>query len=256
MPGEAAVLLLLILLGPAVGSFLAVLLDRLPRDEDIVARPSSCRSCGAALSPFQMIPIVSFAVQRGRCGKCGAGIPPWLLYTELLCLGAGVLAVLQGGDLLTIILSALFLWLLVALSMGDLLWFRLFDLLTACLAVVTFSMAFTADGMGLMLAFWGAVIGAGSFAALRMAYQMLRGRAGLGLGDVKLMVGLGAFVGPYDLPLLVLMAALAALGVALIQRVGAPGSLAADRPLPFGTALCAAAAVMWLIGPQLYPVTW
>lgn len=256
MPGEAALLLLLILLGPAVGSFLAVLLDRLPRDEDIVTRPSFCRSCGAALTALQMIPILSFAMQRGRCAKCGSAIPPWLLYAELLCLGAGVLAVLQGGSLSAIILSAVFLWLLVALSMADLLWFRLFDLLTASLAAVAFAMALTPDGPGLMQAFLGAAIGAGSFAALRVGYQMLRRRDGLGLGDVKLMVGLGAFSGPYDLPLLVFIAAIAALGMALVQRIGNPRSLAADNPLPFGAALCAAAAVMWLVGPQLAPATW
>ena len=66
-----------------------------------------------------------------------------------------------------------------------------------------------------------------------------------------MMVGLGAFAGPYDLPLLVLLAALAALCVALVQRFSDAGAMQAARPLPFGAALCAAAACLWLIGPQL-----
>ena len=70
------------------------------------------------------------------------------------------------------------------------------------------------------------------------------------------MVGLGAMTGPYDLPLLVLIAAVAALGGAIVRRIANARSLAADRPLPFGAALCAAAALMWIIGPQLAPTPW
>lgn len=256
MAVEVSLLLLLMLLSPAVGSFLSVLVDRLPRAENTTTRPSACRCCGVPLKPLQMIPIVSFALQRGRCGACGGAIPPWLLYAELLCFGAAVLAILRGGDVLTIYLSAIFLWLLVALSMADLLWFRLFDVLTGALAVVGLALAFTPAGIGLSQAFVGAAIGAGSFAALRIAYETLRGREGLGLGDVKLMVGLGAVTGPYDLPLLVLIAAVAALGGAIVRRIANARSLAADRPLPFGAALCAAAALMWVIGPQLAPTPW
>lgn len=256
MTGEQPLLLLVILLGPAVGSFLAVLVDRLPRDEDILTRPSACRSCGRGLTALQMVPVLSFLLQSGRCGKCGKPIPAWLLYLELICLGAAILAVLRGGGVMDVVLSAAFLWLLAALATADLLWFRLFDPLTAALALVAFAMALTPQGPGLTQATLGALLGAGSFAALRWVYWMLRGREGLGLGDVKLMVGLGAFAGPYDLPLLVLLAALSALAVVLGQRLLQSQALAADRALPFGASLCAAAAILWLIGPQLVPVVW
>lgn len=256
MAGAQPWLLLVILLGPAIGSFLAVLVDRLPRGEDTVVRPSGCRSCGTALTAWQMVPILSFLLQRGRCSRCGAAIPSWLFYLELICLGAGILAVLQGGGNMTVVLSAAFLWVLAALATADVLWFRLFDPLTAALALVAFAMALAPQGAGLEQAALGAALGAGSFAALRWGYWVLRRREGLGLGDVKLMVGLGAFSGPYDLPLLVLLAAIAALAVALVQRVVNRQSLAGDRPLPFGAALCGAAAILWLIGPQLVPVAW
>ena len=256
MTGAQPLLLLVILLGPAIGSFLAVLVDRLPRGEDTVLRASGCRSCGTALKGWQMVPILSFLIQRGRCKNCGAVIPPWLLYLELICLGLGILAVLQGGGATEVVLSAAFLWLLAALATADLIWFRLFDPLTAALALVAFAMALAPQGVGLEQAALGAALGAGSFAALRWGYWLLRRREGLGLGDVKLMVGLGAFSGPYDLPLLVLLAAVMALVVALGQRLVNRQSLAADRPLPFGAALCAAAAMLWLTGPQLAPMAW
>lgn len=256
MTGMQPLLLLVILLGPAVGSFLAVLVDRLPRGEDAVLRPSTCRQCGVTLSASQMVPIFSFLLQRGRCGACHGPIPPWLFYLELICLGGGVLAVLQGGGGLTVVLSAAFLWVLAGLATADLLWLRLFDPLTAALALITFALSLTPQGAGLGQAALGAALGAGGFAVLRWGYWALRRREGLGLGDVKLMVGLGAFAGPYDLPLLVLLAAVAALAMALGQRLLDGGALAGDRPLPFGTALCAAAGFLWLIGPQLVPVAW
>jgi leader peptidase (prepilin peptidase)/N-methyltransferase len=239
--------LLVVLVGPAVGSFLAVLADRLPRGEDVVAARSACRSCGAPLRPLQMIPILSFALQRGRCHACGAAIPAWLLYVELLATGAGVLAVLQGDGALSVVLNAVFLWLLIALAVTDLRWFRLPDVLTAALAAAAVGLAVLPGGIGLWDAAIGAALGAGSFAALRSGYRWLRGREGLGLGDVKLMAGLGAFAGPFDLPLLVLVGAVLGLAFAVLVRGADKPALAADRAIPFGTSLCAAAALLWLL---------
>jgi leader peptidase (prepilin peptidase)/N-methyltransferase len=123
-----------------------------------------------------------------------------------------VLAVLAGGGFGAALLSAL--WLLIALAMSDAVWMRLPDGLTAAAAVLALLLAAQPAGIRLAAALWGAVLGAGSFAALRWGYFVLRGRMGLGLVDVKLMVGLGAFCGPLA--------------------------------LPFGTALCFSAALLWL----------
>lgn len=229
----------LILVAPAVGAFLAVLVDRLPRGEDVVMARSRCRSCARAIAPWDLIPLASYVVLRGRCRACGAAIPPLLLYTELLALGAAVLAVLAGGGALQVVLSALWLWLLIALALSDLTWFRLPDPLT--LALVPVGMALAPDGLG--AAALGAILGAGSFALLRRGYRRFRGREGLGLGDVKLMAGLGAYAGPYDLPLVVLIGALIGIGMALLGG----GGLRGTRALPFGAALCAAGALLWLM---------
>lgn len=237
---------LLILISPAIGSFIAVLVDRLPRGEDILVAPSTCRSCEARLAPQNMIPLVSFVLQKGRCRHCAAPVPPFTFYTELLALGAAVLAVLAGGSSVDMMLAAMWLWLLLALAMSDALWMRLPDGLTFPLFVVALVMALQPIGLGLGQALWGAVLGVGSFAALRWGYSRLRGRVGLGLGDVKLMAGLGAFAGPFALPQLILIAALAALAGALLTRRSAPEGLSGRRALPFGTALCFSAALMWL----------
>lgn len=242
MLGFSPVPLLLVLISPAIGSFLAVLVDRLPRDEDVVRARSACRSCGAVLRARDLVPLVSFIWRRGRCGRCGAAIPPWLLYMEIAATGAAVLAVLNGGSAGHMIGTAVVLWLLLALAATDLMWFRLPDLLTGALALVALGLA-----PDLRNAVLGAAIGAAGFAALRWGYRALRGREGLGLGDVKLMVGLGAFAGAAQVPMLVLLAAVTTIAAA---AVGAwrRGAYDPARPLPFGAALCAAAFALWLAG--------
>ena len=93
----------------------------------------------------------------------------------------------------------------------------------------------------------GGLLGAGSFLVLRVGYKALRGREGLGLGDVKLMAGLGALTGPAQLPLLVLIAATGALAITLFKHRNLRGDLA----LPFGAALSGAGAPLWLFEKTL-----
>lgn len=270
------VVLFLVLLAPAVGSFLAVLVDRLPRGEDVLRRRSHCRSCGRTLRALDLLPILSFLGSAGRCRHCQAKIPPWTLYLEIAATGAMVLALAAGGGLEQVLFSALFLWLLLALGVCDLLWFRLPDVLTAVLFALVMCAALggrPGGGLGaeigdltsaLLGAGAGAVAGTGSFLLLRLGYRALRGREGLGLGDVKLMAGLGAYAGVFDLPLLVLLAALIGLTGGLLplmrplmrpllrspdkrggyQQMGRP---LGQQALPFGAALCAAAALLWLL---------
>ena len=232
--------LLLLLTAPAAGSFLAVLVDRLPRGEDVVTAPSRCRACKTRLGLRDLVPLLSYPLLRGCCRHCGAPVPGWLWLMELAALGLAGLAMLRGGTVWEIWCSALLLWLLLALAVSDLRTFRLPDALTAALAALCLGAAL-AQGL-FVWALAGGLIGAGSFLLLRIAYAALRGREGLGLGDVKLMAGLGALTGPAQLPLLVLVAALSALIAAALTR----GGWAADRPLPFGVALCAAGALVWL----------
>ncbi|MFZ5964839.1 prepilin peptidase [Thalassococcus sp. BH17M4-6] len=241
MPDPAAVALLLILVSPAIGSFLGVLIDRWPRGIGVITPRSACRSCATPLAPRDLIPILSFARNRGRCRHCGAAIPPLWLYTEIIATGAAVLAVILGQGPLEKTLIAAVLWTLWPLAVIDARHYRLPDPLTATLALLALAWALRPGGDPGFAA-WGAVLGAGSFWLLRLGYRALRRREGLGLGDVKLMVGLGALVGPLDLAALVLVAALGALAAAALT----PGGLRARRRLPFGTALCAAGAAVWL----------
>lgn len=242
-------LVFLLLISPAIGSFLGVIADRLPRGQDVVRAPSACRACGTPLRARDLVPIWSFVMRRGRARCCDSAIPPWLLYMEIMATGLAVIAVIIAPDPLSAWLTAGFLWLLLGLGVTDLLWFRLPDVLTGALFGVALALglvwpvAWITPG----LALGGAVMGAAGFWLLRWGYYRLRGREGLGLGDVKLMAGCGAALGPHDLPLMVLTAALTALAVTLAGRLTpAATPLKADRALPFGAALAAATAVVWI----------
>ena len=239
--------ILLLVVSPAIGSFLAVLADRLPRGEDVVRKRSACRSCGQGLGLRDLVPVASFALSRGRCRHCGAPVPPWLLYMEITAAGLAVIAVILGSGAAETWLTAALLWTLLTLAVTDLLWFRLPDLLTGLLLCLALALAWLTGRPDLSDALWGAVIGSSVFLVLQLGYRALRGRDGLGTGDIKLMAGLGAALGPWDLPLMLLTASLAALASAVAGSVASRRPLAATRPLPFGAALAGATGLLWCL---------
>lgn len=246
MPDPGPISLLLLLISPAVGSFLGVLADRLPRGESVIHPRSACRGCAQRLRPAELVPVLSYLWQRGRCRRCGARIAPWHLWIELGAIGLAGLVVATGVSPVQMLLSAVLLWTLLALALSDILWLRLPDPLTGTVLVAALAQALlpgAAPGPDAALA--GAGLGAGSFWLIRRGYRAVRGREGLGLGDVKLMAGLGALSGPLLLPHLVLLAAIGALAVAGLQRLRDSRALDPARALPFGAALAAAGMALW-----------
>lgn len=237
--------LLLLLVSPAVGSFLAVLADRLPRGEDVLVTPSACRQCGRRIEARDLVPILSYARLRGRCRHCRAPIPPWHLHVEIAAVGLAALAVIGGGGAAAVWLTALVLWALLALATTDLIWMRLPDALTLALFSAAIALSAADPERDPLASALGAALGAGAFWLVRILYAAIRRREGLGLGDVKLMAGIGALVGPWNLAITVLTAAciaLAGTGFVALRRNRRPGGATA---LPFGAALCLAAVLDW-----------
>ncbi|WP_204115942.1 prepilin peptidase [Shimia biformata] len=242
---------LILLCGPVAGSFIGLLADRLPRGEPVGMTRSACRDCGARLGLRDLVPILSFIALRGRCRHCGATLPGWLLLTEIAATGLALWAVLAGMSAgmppALVGLVALVLWLLLALALTDLLWLRLPDLLTGALLVLALVLAIAGHGPPVLMALLGAGIGGGSFWLIRVTYRTLRGREGLGLGDVKLMAGIGALLGPFAIPLVVLVAAASLLAVAGLRHLTGTARLSATAPLPFGAALAGAAGLVFVL---------
>jgi leader peptidase (prepilin peptidase) / N-methyltransferase len=231
---------------PAIGSFLGVLVRRLPAGRPVVVGRSCCEACGHTLTPREMVPLLSYLVQRGRCRACGAAIAPAHAWIELAALGVAIVsALLVPGGVGLWITCALGWWLL-ALAWIDAEHFRLPDPLTLPLVLAGLGEAWWLAPDTLTDRAIAAALGFGALWALRFAYRQLRGREGLGLGDAKLLAAGGAWVGLLALPYVILVAALLALGWALVLRVRGM-ELAGDLKLPFGPFLAAGIWIGWVM---------
>ncbi|MGH7036284.1 MAG: prepilin peptidase [Stellaceae bacterium] len=230
---------------PFIGSFLGVLVMRLPQARPVILGTSSCDHCGRRLGAADLVPIASWLAAGGRCRHCGAGLSPLYLATELGALGLAVWAasLSQGWALwVTCCLG----WDLLALALIDWREGLLPDALTLPLVPLGLLAAYLADPDSVWPHAWGALLGFAAFAAIRSAYRWLRGREGLGFGDVKLLAGAGAFVSWQGLPSVVLIAAVFSLALALAASRGE--GLALDRRLAFGPGICLGTWLIWLYG--------
>lgn len=234
--------------GGAVGSFLTTAVVRRGRGESALAGRSRCPSCGRALAPGELVPVVSFLWLR-RCRSCGAAIDPLHLVGEAAGALAFALAVLAAPPARWPFAFALAAWLL-PLFLFDLREGRLPDRLTLPAAPVLLALSLLQERLPFdpalpppAPALSGGFAAAGLLALLRALHACVRGREGLGMGDVKLALALGMLLGIGDLPRFLLLAAL--LGIAHALAAGALRD--PTRPVPFGPALCAAAFALWLL---------
>lgn len=232
---------------PFVGSFLGVVLDRLPVGRPVIWSRSVCDGCGARLGLRDLLPLVSWLANSAKCRFCGVRLDPCPPAMELAALGVVAWAATEIAGWLFPVTCALG-WILLVLAAIDWRHLLLPDALTLPLIPAGLAVAYAVDESRLPHHLLGAAGAFVAFLALRLAYRRFRGREGLGLGDVKLMTAAGAWLSWPALPSVVLIAGVAALTVALAGRI-AGRSLAADRAVPFGSYLCAAFWLVWLHGP-------
>jgi leader peptidase (prepilin peptidase)/N-methyltransferase len=255
------------LFGLMVGSFLNVCILRIPREESIVLPPSHCPTCGASIEPYDNIPVVSWLVLRGRCRNCKTPIslqyPAIELLTGLLFLAC----YLAFGLSVEALKWGVFAALMVVLTVTDLrerilpdvvnfpglgagLLFSLFtppmDGTAAWLANRLFDFSIPQAALSLADAVIGAAAASGLLWIVAEGYFRLRGREGMGLGDVKMMAMAGAFLGLQRSLLTILLGSL--LGSVIGATVIAVGRKGRDFELPFGTFLGAGAILVIFFG--------
>ena len=236
-----------VLAAPFIGSFLGVLVTRLPAGKSPIAGRSCCDQCGHPLSVVDLIPLVSWLVQRRRCRYCGDVLGAFYPAIELGALFIALwAATIAEGAMLWI--SCCLGWCLLALGTIDWNDGILPDALTLPLIPLSLAAAFMDDPSSVTGHAIGAVAGFASFALIRWLYRRWRGRDGLGFGDVKLLAASGAFVAWDGLPSVVLIGAATALGLALLTTAGGR-KLALDQRVAFGPALCFGTWLVWLYGP-------
>lgn len=233
--------------GAIFGSFLATLILRWPQGRGVTRGRSACDGCGRTLTPRDLIPLLSALFQHGRCRTCGALIDPLHGRIELSCAVIGALAIGAMPDLGGLG-WALLGWMLLTLAVLDWRHYWLPDALTLPLAFLGLTLGLWATDVVLADRIIGAALGYGSLLAIALTYRALRGREGLGLGDAKLLGALGAWFGWQALPFILLIAALAGLGVMLATG----RAMAATARVPLGTFLALAAVPGWYLAHSLF----
>jgi leader peptidase (prepilin peptidase)/N-methyltransferase len=237
-------IVVLALLGMAVGSFLNVLAYRLPRGESLVAPRSRCPACGVQIAAHDNVPVVSWIVLGGRCRSCHGRISPQYPLVEALT-GALFAAVAVQTDMSAELLPGLALMtLLVAVSAIDIEHHIIPNRLIVPGAAVALALWGLVDPSRLPENLIAAVAAGGFFGLAAFAYP-----AGMGMGDVKLAAVMGLYLGRSVAPaLFVALAAGALVGIAMMLVRGAA---ARKQGVPFGPFLALGGIVGQLFGESM-----
>jgi leader peptidase (prepilin peptidase)/N-methyltransferase len=274
---NVATLVLAAVVGLCVGSFLNVVIHRLPkmlergwREQcadlagetpadapayNLIVPRSQCPSCGHRIGALENIPVVSYLVLRGHCLACRAPISARYPVVELLAALLSVAAVVRFGGLTPTALAAcVFLWMLLALTLIDFDTQLLPDNLTLPLlwAGLLANVLGAAPIANLRDAVIGAIAGYLTLWLVYWLFKLIRGKEGMGYGDFKLLAALGAWLGWQMLPLIVLLSSVvgAAIGISLVVFKGRDH----QTPLAFGPYLAIAGGIALFFGRSLIAI--
>ncbi|HRW13386.1 MAG TPA: prepilin peptidase [Syntrophomonas sp.] len=233
---------MLFILGLFIGSFLNVLIYRIPRGESVVWPGSHCAQCGHGLKPLDLVPVVSYLLLRGRCRYCGTKISLRYPLVELLTAFSFLLVYLQYGYSVQTAAGCVLVAMLVVVTFTDIDEGIIPDVITYPGMLI--GLAFSFFTIGIKSALFG-MLGFG----LVFFLIALLSRGGMGGGDVKLVAVIGAFVGPLHSVLVFILSSLAgglwAIGLLLFRGAGR------KTEVRFGPFLALAALLVFLYGQQL-----
>lgn len=260
---EIALALFVFVLGTFIGSFLNVVILRHNTGRTVGGR-SSCATCGKTLRWFELIPLISFIVQRGRCRTCGARMS---IQYPLVEAGTGILflaVVLQNWPIAEMAVALLAVSLLVVIFVYDLRHMIIPDLFVWMLVGVGFVSLFISSVGGFELPSLSEMLAGPLLAAPFALIWLLSSGAWMGLGDAKLTLGLGMFLGVRAGLAMLLYAfwigALASLALVLVQRLrlsSGENHLTMKSEVPFGPFLILAFLFVFLVPHiSLAPLTY
>jgi leader peptidase (prepilin peptidase)/N-methyltransferase len=236
------------LFGAVIGSFLNVCIYRLPRGKPIGFDRSACTRCRRQLAWFENIPVVSYLALRGRCRSCREPISIRYPTVELITAVMFAAAWVYYGPGPLLVSRLMFGCALIVLFAIDLEHHLLPNVITIPGIIVGFAFSFITEP-GWRSSLIGLIVGGGVLYAIAEGYYRLRHEEGLGMGDVKMLSMIGAFLG-WQLALATLMMG------SLAGSVVGLGLIAASRgnmkyALPFGTFLAMGAVLAATVGPSL-----
>lgn len=239
-------LLLSLPVSACVGSFLGVVVYRLPRHLSFVAGRSYCESCQVPLRPLDMLPVLSFLARRGRCRSCGVPIRGGILGIELTTMAASAVVVWFSPSVVDLAFGLALTWGLVVLGWIDAAYFYLPDVISLPLLLLGLVETDLLYPDALAAHAVAAVLGYVSLAGINAAYRAWRHHDGIGQGDAKLLALTGAWLGWTVLPGVVAVAAVIGVLLALYWKLTRRAELTATLRLPFGVCLAPAIFAAYL----------
>jgi leader peptidase (prepilin peptidase) / N-methyltransferase len=239
------------LFGAIVGSFLNVVIVRLPQGKSIVFPSSQCPACGQNIRFYDTIPILSFLLLGGRCRTCGARISIHYPLVEFITGGLCTAIYLKWG--LTPAAGVFFIFCssMVAVFWIDLHHMIIPDAITLngmAVGIVAAILGFV-PGVDCKLSLIGLVLGGAILYLPAVVYKRIRGVEGLGGGDIKLLAMMGAFTGPYGVVFILFVSSLIGSVAALLSMGFRPTGAA--TPIPFGPFLTASAVLYVFAGQEI-----
>jgi len=236
--------------GLMVGSFLNVLVHRLPRGESIVSPGSHCPACGAPVAPYDNVPLFSWLWLAGRCRACRAPIAIRYPLLELANALLWIFAFRQAPTWSDFASGALLCSACLALLAIDAEFQILPDAITLTCLFAGLALSFASARRTPLQAVLGAALGAGALFLVAFLYERIAGQEGMGLGDVKMLGMLGALMGPVGVLVTILAASVSGslVGLALVLLRGGNGK----TRLPFGVFLALGGIAAWFCADPLF----
>lgn len=236
------------LLGLAVGSFLNVVVVRLPEQRSLVRPRSACPACGAAIAWHDNIPLLSFALLRARCRACGMGISWRYPLVEVITGALFAVAAATFGPSVDFAIAAALLAALVAITFIDLDHQIIPNVITYPGVAAGLLASLLSTRVSWLDSVLGVLVGGGIFLIIAEGSLRIMGQEGMGGGDVKLGAMLGAFLG-WKAMLFTLLLSIVGGGVVAIALI-ASGLKSRKDPIPFGPFLAVAGAVGFFWGER------
>ena len=233
--------------GAAVGSFLNVCIYRWPAEQSVIRPPSRCGSCGHQLAWRDNIPILGWLLLRGRCRYCHASVSAQYPIIELATALIWVAAVARFGVSVDALHSALFLSILLGIAMTDAREMVIPDQFTLIGAAIGLIIAALPGGNSFLFALVGAGVGYVLLWLVKLGAEKALGKPALGVGDIHMMLFVGAFLGLPGMLLTLMLGSLFGLliGIPLAALRGKLAPMATYLPLGTFLALGAAVAHVW-----------
>lgn len=233
--------------GAVIGSFLNVCIYRWPAEQSVITPRSRCPSCEHELAWSDNIPIFGWIFLRGRCRYCGTGVSAQYPLIELVTALIWIAAAVRFGATLEALHSALFLTILLGIAMTDAREMVIPDQFTLVGAAAGIALSFAPFGITFTHALLAAGLGYVLLWAVKLIAEKALGKPALGIGDIHMMVFVGAFLGAPGMLLTLMLGSILGLliGVPLTWMRGRLTVMGSYLPLGTFLALGAAVAHVW-----------